>query len=275
MSKVIASITLYHPNPKILLDLIDKLSTSEVDIFITDNANIAPELKAEFLKRQCLYQQNPENIGLAAAQNIAINHAIQHNYDFIWLFDQDSQISPKLLTQLLTDYQDLINQGKAVAAIGPSIIDPRFNHNQHRKKLTPSIQRRRMIIASGSLIPINIIKKIGPMHAQLFMDFIDTEWCYRAHKQGYNVYQSTQALMLHHLGEIKPIFFGLYKLRYMSPARYYYFTCNLKHLTLEHRISRISSISGFLRHLPLMLIKSLFLKGTKQYFIKVYQGLKS
>ena len=65
----------------------------------------------------------PENIGISGGLNIAIQWAIENNFDFLWTFDQDSQPSPDCLEILLAEYEYLQHKQIPVAIIAPTIID--------------------------------------------------------------------------------------------------------------------------------------------------------
>ncbi|MCV5831057.1 hypothetical protein OFN28_30780, partial [Escherichia coli] len=44
------------------------------------------------------------------------------------------------------------------------------------------------LIASGSLIPVDVFEKIGGMDDSLFIDYVDVEWSLRARYQGLRCY---------------------------------------------------------------------------------------
>lgn len=274
--RILSVIILYHPQLDSVSDLIKALHQQNSDIIIIDNSpNSHQSSLAPLLHAQDQYQHYPENIGLGAGHNIAIAHALNENYEFLLIFDQDSTIKPDFIEALHKSFME-ISQVAKLAAVGPSYTDRRFG-TTHRATIhtVKAPTERRMIISSGSLFSVTALKEVGLMDAALFIDFIDTEWCYRAHQNGYKVYQSATAIMEHHLGEVKPILFGLYKMRYMSPMRYFYFTRNLRRLTREHRISPASIYAGFMKHLPAMLIKCLFLTPKKLYLQNFIKGLKA
>jgi rhamnosyltransferase len=274
-AKLLSVIILYHPELGSVQELISALHAQGSAIVIVDNSrNSHQDILSTALNKDDEYHHLPQNIGLGAGHNIAIQKALKENYEFLVIFDQDSMITPGFIDALINTFREVSLDNK-VAAVGPSYTDQRF-HNTRRENMhvvkTPT--PKRMIISSGSLFSVAALKEVGLMDEDLFIDFIDTEWCYRAAQKGYQVYQSATAVMEHHLGEMQPIFFGLYKMRYMKPIRYYYFTRNLRRLSREKRISKATIYSGYLRHLPNMLIKALFLKNTKAYFKNFIKALR-
>lgn len=274
--KLLSVIILYHPNITAVQQLITELHAQGSDVVIVDNSPTSHQNALNsILTAQDEYHHFPQNIGLGAGHNIAIKRAFSENYEFLLIFDQDSSIPPGFINALLTTFKQVSAHDK-VAAVGPSYTDQRFK-NTHRENIhvvsTPTAKR--MIISSGSLFSVTALKDVGLMDEALFIDFIDTEWCYRAGQKGYKVYQSASAMMEHHLGEMKPVLFGLYKMRYMKPIRYYYFTRNLRRLAREHRIAKASIWSGYGRHLPSMVIKALFLPHTSNYLKNLVKGLRA
>lgn len=272
--KIISIIVLYHPERETVKQLISKLKQDNIPIVLIDNSpNSHYELFKAELNGTDKYQHSPNNIGLAKAQNIAIKKGLNEDYDFVLIFDQDSKIEPKSIRNLVDSFFEIRKTDANIAGVGCSYTDERFSSKQ--KYTVAQHQKKAMIISSGSLLSLDIIRDVGLMDENLFIDFIDTEWCYRAHKKGYSVYQSATAKMQHNLGESKAILGGLVKIRYSKPIRYYHFTKNLKRLTKENKISLKSMIGGYFYHLPTMLIKSLFLPNTMTYLKNLAKGLKS
>ena len=273
--KLLSVIILYHPNLVSVKNLVAALHQQNSDLIVVDNSPQSHDSTlSTILNKQDQYLHFPANIGLGAGHNIAIKRAIRENYDFALIFDQDSTITERFIPNLINTFNEVSQYTKA-AAVGPSYTDQRFNNTRREHSHVVKIHaQKRMIISSGALFYVAALKDVGLMDESLFIDFIDTEWCYRAQQKGYKVYQSATAIMEHHLGEMQPIFFGLYKMRYMKPLRYYYFTRNLRRLAQEGRIAPATIYSAYLRHLPAMLIKALFLKNTKAYFKNFIKGFK-
>jgi len=44
-----------------------------------------------------------------------------------------------------------------------------------------------MLIASGCLIPADVLRDVGLMDDALFIDHVDTDWCMRARARGYRL----------------------------------------------------------------------------------------
>jgi rhamnosyltransferase len=81
------------------------------------------------------------------------------------------------------------------------------------------------LIASGSLIPVAALDRVGPMREDLFIDYVDVEWCLRARREGLRCYGVFEATMEHRLGESRVRVFGR-EATARSPLRHYYLMRN-------------------------------------------------
>lgn len=176
-----------------------------------------------------------ENVGLAKAQNMAIKIASEERFSHVVLFDQDSILSDKFICSLVETETKLLEDGYNVAAVGPSFFDPVSGESYPATRYRgPFIERVQLdddpieatfIIASGSLIRIDVLDKIGHMLDSLFIDYIDVEWSLRARSKGYSVFIAPQARMAHTIGDRRLSIFGR-TISVHSPLRRYYLVRN-------------------------------------------------
>ena len=80
------------------------------------------------------------------------------------------------------------------------------------------------LLSSGSLLPLSALANIGLMDESLFIDHVDTEWCFRAKAHGFQLFGVCDAVMTHALGERrKEIWFLRQRVvPFHKPFRYYY-----------------------------------------------------
>jgi rhamnosyltransferase len=89
-------------------------------------------------------------------------------------------------------------------------------------------------IASGKVLKVSTLDKIGLMNEELFIDWVDLEWCWRARARGFKIIGNADVIIKHQLGEISiDLFFREVNLR--SPMRHYYITRNAFYLALHSR----------------------------------------
>jgi len=153
------------------------------------------------------------NLGIAEAQNIAINHLQVDADELVVFFDQDSSINDDYLKQLEETYQKLECDYGSALILGPCFYNRvskfeypviRLNHLGLRQKLLPSQYayptEASCIISSGMTVKKRTLNRVGLMDEALFIDYVDTEWCLRARKLGYLILVEPSLVMEHEIG---------------------------------------------------------------------------
>jgi rhamnosyltransferase len=155
-----------------------------------------------------------KNVGIATAQNIGINHLGVDEDELIVFFDQDSSVDENFLNTLELEYRELDNESCSRGVIlGPSFFHREKNFeypvvkiNKYGviKKILVSQFREAVevscIISSGMCVKKSILDRVGYMKDELFIDYVDTEWCLRAVDLGYQVFVSPKLVMQHEIG---------------------------------------------------------------------------
>jgi rhamnosyltransferase len=232
---VSAIVVTYHPEVAVLQQLLDALDEQIDSIVIVDNGS--GEYLQKFIESRrrdneyliCL----GNNLGIAAAHNTGIEWASLMGKTHVILFDQDSMPAPDMVFQLMSTLLEIENQGIKVAAVGPCYKDDR---NMDRPsfisvsglKVVRSFYRPAdkiiesdVLISSGTLIPMSILRKVGGPLTELFIDQVDFEWCFRAKSYSYRLFGVCNAVMYHSMGETPKIFLG-HRFLHHGPLRHYY-----------------------------------------------------
>jgi rhamnosyltransferase len=225
----------YYPDER-LLESIERLK-GQIDVLVVvDNT---PDETSLILPDGIDIKtfKNGKNVGIAEGFNIGIRYLLEHTTcDYIVLFDQDSLPNTDMVSQLVNAYVELGRLGHKVAAVGPTLFDPRNGHtsgfvNYKRGRLRavfPQPPQKTVdtlfIISSGMLLPRNVLDDIGIMQTGLFIDLVDTEWCLRARSAGYAIYGVADAMMEHTIGDLlMPYWFFKWRTRPLhTPIRLYY-----------------------------------------------------
>jgi rhamnosyltransferase len=240
---VCAVVVTYQPEPAALLALIGLVQPQVEALVVVDNGS-ARALLSDVPASVTVLSQ-PENIGLAAAQNLGIAWARDHGQTHVLLLDQDSEPAADMVAVLLDAQQRLAEDGHAVAAVGPTFFDPREGHDAPFVRIgfpvsekiasgTEPFVQCDFLISSGALIPVHVLDVIGDMDADLFIDNVDLEWSFRARSRGYQLYGVSGARMVHHLGDDRrTILFGLRRIVAHSPIRLFYI---MRNRTLLYRL---------------------------------------
>lgn len=224
MSKNIAAVVvLYNPandiedNISSYLDHIDKL-------YAVDNSEHKNDFLIEELKKnkKIKYIDNRGNRGIAHALNVGAEEAIKDGYDLLLTMDQDSRASENMMVQML----ECLKKSN-ISDVG--IVSPFHASKFHTSSKESGCIEKKMVMTSGNLLSLEAYKKTGPFCEELFLDYVDNEYCLRLQRYGYKVIQASEAILYHNLGELsKHILFGknIYCYNY-PPIRYYYRTRNV------------------------------------------------
>lgn len=179
------------------------------------------------------------NKGISYAQNIGIKLSLEEKSDFIVLSDQDTVYPVNYIGLMEKKFKELESTYK-IAALTPFFYDNIKKQYQTLmsdkfKYFEPSLSSSNKnyivehAIASGMFIPRNSFYSIGLMNEEMFIDYVDTEWCWRAKFNGFVVITTTDIIIKHNLGDEPVIFFNKkYTLR--SSIRYYYIVRNTIYL---------------------------------------------
>lgn len=87
--KIFAIIVTYNPDNSVLDEFVRKITHQVSKVIIVDNSEPS---QVNSYKDVDIVRLN-DNVGIAEAQNIGLQKAMDENCDFIFTFDQDSQIS--------------------------------------------------------------------------------------------------------------------------------------------------------------------------------------
>lgn len=240
-SRIHAIIVTYHPLIEKLGDLLDALEDQVDAVIVVDNASSADVrswLEQSAGARELQLLLLPRNVGVAAAHNLGMDRARERGADAVLLLDQDSIPNPDMVVLLRNALRHLTDTGEAVAVVGPTHVDrvtreqapfvrygfPRNQHLSCNTAANEPVIECDHLITSGSLIPLDVVNRVGGMDEELFVDNVDTEWCFRAMAHGFKVYGVCGAEMMHSLGEghVKTWIPGMPAVVIHGPLRLYY-----------------------------------------------------
>ncbi|MBD0495592.1 glycosyltransferase family 2 protein [Acinetobacter baumannii] len=231
-----------------------------------------------------------DNLGIAFAQNMGIKKAIELGASHILFFDQDSKISNNFVEDLISDYEKISVENTKIAAIGPRFIDenkgfyfPALRFNKYGLIDKISVEDIKVptevsfLISSGTLVSVDSLKSIGFMKEEFFIDFVDTEWCFRALSMGYKIYMSEKAIMKHSIGDDTLKIFN-FNIPVHSGFRRYYRIRNLFFMWKMPYIPKILvaklMVTNFMIQVLLFLLKDKKLDYIKFYLKAIKDGVK-
>ena len=152
-------------------------STFKPDVFVVDNGSTDGTqnyLRANY--PEVIFQQSNENLGFGKANNIGLQYALDYNYDFVYLMNQDAWVMPdtfETLVALSKKYPEYGIFSPFQMNADMLYIDANFanytcswksNHNilsdiyNHHLNDVYSV---RFVMAAHWFMPISTIRKVG------------------------------------------------------------------------------------------------------------------
>ena len=210
----------------------------QLDIIVVDNASTdgtVEALKKQFPEIKLLC--NSENLGGTGGFNTGLAWAFkqpEHQYDYLWLLDNDVQVHKNALIELV----NILQQNKDIAIAGSTMmqldhpntinemggfVNPNTGtlvFNRHLYKIhqwegTPVAELLLKdidlsqqltycqpwmdidyVAAASLLIRSEVARKAG-LWEDFFIHFDDVEWCLRVQKMGYRVVVSARSVIWH------------------------------------------------------------------------------
>lgn len=261
---------LYHPDILLLNTVIATATAQLSQLYVVDNT---PDGNAAKLNQALIHDHFPGavytwlggNYGIACGQNAGISQAIAAKCDHVLLLDQDSIIPSGMVKELLRVEASLLNHSSKLGALGPWYRDkkgwrvaPAITHGKYfvTKNPLPTSSKAPVkvdyIIASGSLIRTQVLNEVGFKREELFIDWVDVEWCLRASRLGYLHYMVPTLMMDHDIGDrvIKVLGRTIYL---HNDVRNYYIVRNACNLMLNRQIYRRWRVNVLLK-IPMWVI---------------------
>jgi rhamnosyltransferase len=276
-------IVCYYPNVDNLVGIVLKLLSSNAKVILVDNTeksyinNFSKYLGVDLISLN-------ENCGIAKAQNIGIQLAIEKGAEILVFFDQDSIIENDFIPILTSSLK--IKQ--------PMVVSPMFydkehgfrfpSYNLNKFGLLKEIEFRGnetiyavdVIISSGSAATKEVFDIVGLMNEDYFIDFVDTEWSLRCRYKGIPIIVNPQAKMIHVIGD-KSINMYFMRLFVHSSLRSYYKVRNSFLFMRNENVPLLMGLKEIASALVHNLLVILFVEEKKKYaisyFIAVRDGL--
>lgn len=225
-------VILYHPDKDIFeriltyMDILDHL-------YIFDNSESFNHVLNSKITahRKIQYLHDKENKGIAVRLNQAATLALKDGYSFLLTMDQDSHFRANEAER----YQNCILNIKGIEKVGITGLE----FIQSTSDTNCSCERVNELITSGSVVNLHLFEEIGGFDENLFIDYVDHEYCYRAKVKGFEVLKFTHIFLHHSVGEAsnKRSFITLKNSQrsFHSPIRIYYMVRNYLYVNQKYK----------------------------------------
>lgn len=225
MAKVLAVVVSYHPEADIAVN-IEALLKQVDHVLIVDNetSSESQAILKGLSSENVSFIWNEKNLGVATGFNQGIRWALERQYEFYLLMDQDSRPEAGMVKELCRVSQSFLERNE-IALVGPRHED--YERKVPQTSLSP-IQEFPLLISSGSLISKKLVDNVGLYDEQLFIDHVDHDYSLRVAAFGGRCVKVNTAVLLHRFGNAKvKTFLGKsFFLQEYSPFRRYFMMRN-------------------------------------------------
>lgn len=178
--------------------------------------------------------------------------------DFSWYLtlDQDTKLMDDYIIVFQKLYLQIKNQ--RIGIISP--VHLRQSHAIENEAKKNDILEVKAVMMSGNLLSKNAYMACGRFQEDLFIDYVDIEYCLRLNSQGYKVFLCRDLTVEHELGDSKWYNFLGYVLKptHHSYIRRYYITRNRIITFLkfgkQYKIFFITDLARFIKELIFIIL---------------------
>jgi GT2 family glycosyltransferase len=220
--------------------------TRQLDaIVIVDNASTDGTLERTFPEGLTVIR-NRANLGTSGAIAAGFAYALEHEFDWVWVFDADSVPEPEALEHLLSFFERLSPSAQRQVCFLGCRAATVTGENKDRPmiftattidyvpfEVDAGYSRCDCAVWSGSLYRMAAVEKIGPPSTDYFLDLAELEYGYRARQLGFTSYTVHSGVIRHDMGRSPGIASRTYRLgriklqlHDVSPIRCYYYVRN-------------------------------------------------
>lgn len=224
MLRVGSCTVLYNPKEDVIANIASYAGDVDIAVVI-DNSDKKNDVCALLQSSKNLhYIDLGGNQGIAKALNVGIDYLYSQGCELALTMDQDSVFPQKHYSQILKLVGDAIFRYSIIGLNLNKPIDEQDN----------SISDVSNIITSGNFVKISDFYKVGKFNEELFIDYVDMDFCERLLKQHCGQLGCLNGYSLKHtIGN--PIWVNIFGRRIgtmnHSPIRYYYRYRNMFYLS--------------------------------------------
>lgn len=223
------------------------------EILVVDNDSTDKTLSREFPDKVKIIRHG-KNLGTSGAVISGMKYALEHQFDWIWIFDADSAPRKDALEKLVEFYQglsrDLQTQIWLLASLRVEAATQR--KSSYELIFTPgghqlvdhdqgqSFYEFDGTIWSASLYKLSAVQKLGLPSADYVLDWGEYEYGYLGKRRGYRAFLHQDSIVEHNIGGQAALHFTTYRLGPKSfrmpelpPIRCYYLIRNLLYFYLH------------------------------------------
>jgi GT2 family glycosyltransferase len=251
------------------------------EILLVDNASVDGTLDRNFPSNVTVIRHQ-QNLGTSGAVATAMEYALTHGYDWIYILDADSMPRPDAIEKLLQCYASLDPELRTSTWWLSSLLMEEESGIVHHacmftpngiEMLAPPRESSHYMcntnMWSGSLYRLDAVVNVGLPDRDYVLDWGDVIYGYEGMIRGYTGVVEQSSIVSHHLHPIDTIHFRQFglkfvKLFYSPPIRFYYLWKNSTYFWLykyqgENKTHLVAK--HFVLYLKWLVKASLFIKS--------------
>lgn len=238
---VVALFITYNPVLETLILSLNSVKLQVAAIVVVDNgSDNAIEIKKYCNELSISYISNKNNIGIASATNQGVESVLCSfpDADYILLSDQDTLYPCTYIQDAFISIEQI--DCDDICAFSPNVFDSVTgvfkklyiikNGLVYREHLKNNCQEVFQAIASGMLIKTNCFNYFPKMKDELFIDWVDFEWCWHVRHLGFRIMALKSLVIKHAIGDENKKRLNISSIH--SPLRNFYIVRNGIYLSL-------------------------------------------
>lgn len=202
------------------LECLEKLRTTQDihwHLYLVDNASTdGSDEKLKNLGSDVTYIQSPINGGWTGGNNLGVKRALENDHKYLLVLNNDAHVEPNTLKVL----RDAMAAGADRPIIGPmqkhsngsgysftgAGVDERTGMPGHPRTLDfdsaeasalPEYQPTAYVQGSGIFATAEHFNRVGLFDDRFYLNYDDTDWCFRARKEGIYLFMLKAAQIEH------------------------------------------------------------------------------
>lgn len=191
----------------------DSLSVDH-QIIVVDNGSIDDSVQQLRKLGSAIHLvENGQNLGFAGACNVGVYKAEQLSVDYVFFLNNDAFVTPHTIGRLVQASRELsdsailgsvvrFEETRELQFYGSTRSDIRgrlgwFPRTEEQFSGRPDLIESDFILGAAMFAPISLVGRIGEFDERFFLNFEETDWCYRARRNGVRCFVVKSALTYH------------------------------------------------------------------------------
>lgn len=249
--KIGALIITYNPDLIVLEKNFEAIKDQVNKVVIVDNGSNNFNKILNVISKEVKIIKNDKNMGIAFALNQGMEFFKKNGYSWVITLDQDSILSENSVKKMMK------YSSKNVGILCPRI---KYLGQPNKKiKINTMLEEIDACMTSASLTNIEAWEKSGKFSNELFIDYVDNDFCMKLKLNNYSIIRVNECVLEHNLGETCNITFFYKKFYYSrhSAIRCYYIIRNIIIFNNKYR-KNINYFKETIKVFYLFLINLLF-----------------